>query len=50
VHPSKLFEFVLESNEQRRKELEDEGVKREVEELKRIFLKLTKQDYYSGGI
>ncbi|MCC5998747.1 MAG: GDP-mannose dehydrogenase, partial [Thermofilum sp.] len=50
VHPSKLFEFVLESNEQRRKELEDEGVKREVEELKKIFLKLTKQDYYSGGI
>jgi UDP-N-acetyl-D-mannosaminuronate dehydrogenase len=48
--PSKLFEFVLESNEQRRKELQDERVKREVEELKKIFLKLTKPDYYSGGI
>jgi len=47
VHPSKLFEFVLESNEKRREELADPSVRREIYELREYFLKLTKRDYYA---
>ena len=47
VHPSKLFEFVLESNERRREELADPSVRREVDELREYFLRLTKKDYYA---
>lgn len=46
AHPSKLFDFVIESNEKRKPELEDPEVKREVEELKQYFLRLTSPDYY----
>ncbi|MGC9096721.1 MAG: GDP-mannose dehydrogenase [Infirmifilum sp.] len=45
--PSKLFEFVLESNEKRRIELQDPRVKKEVEQLRELFLQLTKRDYYA---
>jgi len=44
--PSKLLEFVLESNERRLRELQDPQVRREVEELRELFLSLTKRDYY----
>lgn len=50
AYPSKLFEFVLESNEKRRKEVEDPRVKREIEDTKKLFLKLTRADYYGGNI
>lgn len=46
-HSSKLLDFVLESNEKRRVELEDPEVRREVEEMKQYFLRLTKADYYA---
>ncbi|MEM1516161.1 MAG: GDP-mannose dehydrogenase [Thermofilum sp.] len=46
VHPSKLFDFVVESNEKRKLELKDPKVREEVEELKKYFLQLTKADYY----
>ena len=48
VTGSPLFKFVLESNEKRLKELEDESVRREVEELKKkVFEEYTNKDYYS---
>ncbi len=43
---SKLLEFVLESNEKRLGELQDPRVKKEVEELRELFLSLTRRDYY----
>jgi UDP-N-acetyl-D-mannosaminuronate dehydrogenase len=49
-YPSKLFEFVLESNERRLKELEDEDIRREVEYLKKIAMKYMNVDYYEGRI
>ena len=48
VHPSKLFDFVIESNERRRREAEDPEVRREIEDVKSYFLKLTKADYYGA--
>ncbi|RLE89295.1 MAG: GDP-mannose dehydrogenase [Thermoprotei archaeon] len=47
VYPSKLFEFVLESNQLRAKELEDPTVKNEVEKLRDLFLNLTNKEYYT---
>lgn len=47
VTGSPLFKFVLESNEKRAKELEDESVKREVEELKKkVFEEYINKSYY----
>jgi len=48
ISPSKLFEFVLESNKTRKQELEDEATREEVEKLKKIFLELTNKEYYKG--
>ena len=45
-HPSKLLEFVIESNERRAVEVKDPGIAREVEELKKLFLELTDRGYY----
>ncbi|QOJ79718.1 GDP-mannose dehydrogenase [Infirmifilum lucidum] len=47
VAQSKLLEFVLESNEKRLRELQDPGVRREVEDLRELFLSLTRRDYYA---
>jgi UDP-N-acetyl-D-mannosaminuronate dehydrogenase len=46
IYPSKLFEFVLESNERRIKELEYEEIKKDVEMIKRIVLRFINKEYY----
>lgn len=46
-HPSKLFDFVIESNELRREELGDLAAKREVDELKELFYRMTRSEYYA---
>ncbi|MEM3979717.1 MAG: GDP-mannose dehydrogenase [Ignisphaera sp.] len=47
-YPSKLFEFVLESNEKRLEELKDEEIKIEVDHLKNIGIKYVNTEYYGG--
>jgi len=48
VTGSPLFKFVLESNKKRAKELEDESLRREVEELrKKVFEEYTNKNYYT---
>jgi len=47
VYSSKLFEFVLESNEKRLKELEDVSIRHETEKLKEIFIRYTNYEYYT---
>ncbi|MEZ0345577.1 MAG: GDP-mannose dehydrogenase [Infirmifilum sp.] len=46
TNPSELLKFVLESNEKRLDELKDPQVKKEIEELRELFLNLTRKDYY----
>ncbi len=46
VYKSKLLEFVLESNELRAKELEDERVREGVEKVKKVAEKVINLDYY----
>ena len=48
VFPSKIFEAVIESNEKRRKELEEEEEVRLVKELKRVVLKYVNKEYFRG--
>lgn len=47
TNPSKLLEFVLESNEKRKQELQDPRIQKEIEELRELFLSLTKKEYYA---
>ncbi|MCS7111359.1 MAG: GDP-mannose dehydrogenase [Ignisphaera sp.] len=46
AYPSKLFEFVLKSNELRLKELNNEDIKKEVERVKEIVLRFINKEYY----
>ena len=46
VYPSKLFEFVLESNDKRAAEVGDPRVKEEVLRLRELMLNLTDKSYY----
>ncbi|MEM1526078.1 MAG: GDP-mannose dehydrogenase [Ignisphaera sp.] len=45
-YPSKLFEFILESNEKRLEELKDEKIKSDVDRLKNIVMKYVNAEYY----
>ncbi len=45
-YPSKLFEFVLESNELRKKEIEDPEVRKGIDVVKRVYEALTNRDYF----
>lgn len=45
-YPSKLLEFVIDSNNRRLTELEDEGVRSEVENVKRIAVRYFNLEYY----
>ncbi len=47
VYSSKLFEFVLESNEKRLRELEDSDIRHETEKLKEIAIGYTNYEYYA---
>ena len=47
VYPSKVFEFVLQSNEKRLEELKDEKIRSDVERVKLIAQKYINKDYYS---
>jgi len=47
VAPSKLFEFVLESNEKRLNELKNEKIYRDVEKLKQVVQEYINKEYYS---
>lgn len=47
VYSSKLFEFVLESNELRLKELNCEDVKKDIERVKNIALRFMNKEYYT---
>uniref|UniRef100_A0A7C2ZSA7 GDP-mannose dehydrogenase n=1 Tax=Ignisphaera aggregans TaxID=334771 RepID=A0A7C2ZSA7_9CREN len=49
-YPSKLFEFVLESNDKRLEELKDENTRSDVERLKKLVAKFVNIDYYGGKI
>ena len=46
VHPSKLFEFILESNGARWHEVRDPDVLKEVNEVKEVWRKLANTSYY----
>uniref|UniRef100_A0A7C4FIG6 GDP-mannose dehydrogenase n=1 Tax=Ignisphaera aggregans TaxID=334771 RepID=A0A7C4FIG6_9CREN len=46
VAPSKLFEFVLESNEKRLKEKEDAKIHRDIEKMKQIVQEYINREYY----
>lgn len=46
IADSKLLEFILESNELRSKEIADEEVLKEIEEVKKIWLKHVPKEYY----
>lgn len=47
TYPSKLFEFVLESNELRLKELDYDNIREEIEKVKKIALRLINKEYYT---
>jgi len=49
VYPSKLLDFILESNELRREEVMDPRVERDVERVRRVAERLTNQEYYRCG-
>lgn len=49
-YPSKLFEFVIESNNKRLNELRDENIKADVEHIKEIIMKYINLEYYEGKI
>lgn len=49
AHKSKLFEFVLESNELRAEELQDPKIRGEVEKLKEVSLKYMNLEYYKDS-
>jgi UDP-N-acetyl-D-mannosaminuronate dehydrogenase len=49
-YQSKLFEFVLESNEKRMKELYDENIRNDIERIKKIVMKYINADYYGGKV
>lgn len=44
--PSKLFDFVIESNDRRAAEVRDERVRRDIEALRGIMLEYTDSEYY----
>lgn len=48
VHPSKLWDFILESNELRAKEREDKEIAEDIRRVKRVWLKLANKEYYSN--
>lgn len=50
LYPSKLFEFVLESNENRLKELNNSEIRNEIEKIKTLTKKYINLDYYGGKI
>ena len=47
AHPSKLWQYILESNEKRRKEQENPEIKQEIEKVKKIWEKQTPKWYYN---
>lgn len=47
-YPSKLLEFVLESNERRSKEVENEEVRQEIERIKKVAERYINIEYYGG--
>jgi len=46
VFPSKLFDFVIESNEKRKEEIRRNDVCEEIEKVKNVALRLTNVEYY----
>ena len=46
VFPSKLFDFIIESNEKRREEIRRNDVREEIEKVKNVALRLTNVEYY----
>jgi len=48
VYDSKLFDFILESNDLRLKEVKDPNVKKEIEKVKKIWLNYVPKWYYQG--
>ena len=50
VYPSKLLEFIIESNEKRREEIKNQEIKNEIEELKQIATKYFNKKYYEKAI
>ncbi|HIP57392.1 MAG TPA: GDP-mannose dehydrogenase [Ignisphaera aggregans] len=46
-YPSKLFEFVLESNRVREQEVQDPEVVRDIERVREIAMELTNREYYA---
>ncbi|MEM5822389.1 MAG: GDP-mannose dehydrogenase, partial [Ignisphaera sp.] len=47
AYSSKLFEFVLESNELRLKELDCNNIREEIEKVKKIALRFINKEYYT---
>lgn len=47
VHPSKLFEFVLESNKLRLEELNDKGIVEDVRKVKEIASRFVNKEYFT---
>ena len=45
-HPSKIFDFIIESNEKRKEEIQQEDINEEIKKVKRVALRLTNLDYY----
>ncbi len=46
IDPAEIWKFILESNEKRKEELKDEKIRREVEEVKKIAMKLVPAWYF----
>ncbi len=49
IYPSKLLDYILESNELRREEVMDPRVERDVERVKRVAERLINLEYYKCG-
>jgi len=48
AYPSPLWQFILESNEKRKKEQENPEIQQEIEKVKKIWQKQTPKWYYQG--
>jgi len=46
IYPSKLFDFVLESNNKRAKEILKEDIRNDIKKMERLAMKHTNLDYY----
>jgi len=46
IYPSKIWEFILESNEKRLKEIKNSSIRREINALRNIWNKYVNKGYY----